>query len=113
MRKLAIGITGAVALLLAGILAWNAQATPLIGSTTLRSAASHSLVEKAACVHQGPLSRCPLGQHWNCGPQGCGCVPCPESITCPPAKPYICKRMVSGRPVYFCSPIPCPQWHRP
>jgi hypothetical protein len=27
MRKLAIGITGAAALLLAGILAWNAQAT--------------------------------------------------------------------------------------
>jgi hypothetical protein len=51
MRKLAIGITAAVALLLAGILAWNAQATPLTGATTVRPGTNSSLVEKACSCH--------------------------------------------------------------
>jgi hypothetical protein len=80
MRKLAIGITGAAALLLAGILAWNAQATPLTGSTTLYLAANQSLVEKAA-----------------------------QGITCSGSKPYLCKVWCSGRWCYYCSPAPCAQ----
>ena len=47
MRKLAIGITGAVALLLAGILAWNAEATTLTSVATAHPATNFSLVEKS------------------------------------------------------------------
>ena len=57
MRKLVIGITGAVGLLLAGIFVWNAEATPLSGSAILRSAANHSLVEKTSC-HAGKPYLC-------------------------------------------------------
>jgi hypothetical protein len=49
MRKLAIGITGAVALLLAGILAWNAEATTLTSAATAHTATNLSLVEQAGC----------------------------------------------------------------
>jgi hypothetical protein len=108
MHKVAIGIVASIALLLAGTFVWNAEATPLTGNAILRSAASHSLVEKAACVRQGAFSRCPLGQHWKGG-----CVPCSESLTCTPDKPYICKKVVYGHIYYFCSPNPCSQWHRP
>ena len=47
MRKLAVGITeGVLALTLAGILAWNAEAMTLTGAKTVHPA---SLVEKVGC----------------------------------------------------------------
>jgi hypothetical protein len=103
MRKLVIGITGAVGLLLAGIFVWNAEATPLAGSAIIRSAANYSLVEKAACVRQGPFSRCPLGQHW----QGGACVPCMQGLVCSDGTPYLCHKVVQGRLVSYCSPTRC------
>jgi hypothetical protein len=52
MRKVAIGITGAVALLLAGMLAGNAEAAPLKG-----------------CCHRAGA--------WVCG-MACGVMPAPK-----------------------------------
>jgi hypothetical protein len=102
MHKRVIGIVGAVGLLLAGIFVWNAEATPLSGSAILRSAANYSLVEKAACGHQGPFSRCPLGSHWS----GVGCVPCPvltcRAMACCPQYPHVCYTNTSPRYPYCC-----------
>jgi hypothetical protein len=58
MRKLAIGMTGAVALLLAGILAWNAQATTLTSAASAHPATNFSLVEKAGCWLPGLPGEC-------------------------------------------------------
>jgi hypothetical protein len=79
MRKLVIGTTGAVALLLAGILAWNAEATTLTGAITARPGTNYSLVEKAGCWLPGLPGECDIGKHWVCSPRGhhCRCAPCP------------------------------------
>lgn len=76
MHKLVIGITAAAALLLAGALAWNAEATTLTGAMTARPAANYSLVEKAGCWVPGD---CDVGQHKVCNRFGnrCRCAPCP------------------------------------
>jgi hypothetical protein len=58
MRKLVIGISAALALLLGGILAWNAEATPLTGATATHPATSYSLVEKAGCWLPGLPGEC-------------------------------------------------------
>jgi hypothetical protein len=47
MRKLVIGIVGAIALMLAEVLAWNAEA--LTGVAGTFPPMSHSLVERVAC----------------------------------------------------------------
>jgi hypothetical protein len=62
MRKLAIVITGAVALMLAGILAWNAEATTLTSAATVHPATHSSLVEKAGCWLPGLPGECEIGQ---------------------------------------------------
>jgi hypothetical protein len=104
MRKVSVAIAGALVLLIVGILAWNAEATPLTGATPLHSAADSSLAEKIACRRQTPFSRCPLGQHWQAG----SCVPCPGFLACPCAPGYCsctkwgvryvcCDRIVNGR----------------
>ena len=54
---LAIGITGVVALLLAGILAWNAEATTLTSAATAHPATNFSLVEKARRLATGTTGR--------------------------------------------------------
>ena len=100
MRKVSVTIAGAVVFLLVGILAWNAEATPLSGSPILHSAASSSLVEKAACRHQWPFSRCPLGQHWQAGQ----CVPCPGLVPCP-CNPGVCSCIKWGVHYVCCDRI--------
>jgi hypothetical protein len=75
MRKAVIGIVGAIALMLAGVLAWNAEATPLTGVTSTSPAMSHSLVERVACGVWGPV--CGGGRTLVCRPlRGCWCAPC-------------------------------------
>ena len=77
MRKLAIGITGAVALLLAGILAWNAEATTLTTATAAHAGTNYSLVEKAGCWLPGLPGECDIGMTHMCDRHGhCKCVPC-------------------------------------
>ena len=72
MSNLTIGFIGAVAVVLAGMLAWNAQA--LTSSTTIRPGISYSVVEKVGCRRAGAF--CPLGLHWACYEGQCKCVPC-------------------------------------
>jgi hypothetical protein len=75
MRKLVIGITVVVTLLLGGILAWNAEATTLTGATTVYPRTNFSLVEKAGCWLPG---NCNIGQYQACDRRGrCKCTPCP------------------------------------
>jgi hypothetical protein len=75
MRKLVIGMTVAASLMLAGALAWDAQATTLAGHPET----SHSLVQKAACWLPGLPGECEVGQHKVCNRFGnrCHCDRCP------------------------------------
>jgi hypothetical protein len=77
MRKVVFGLTGAVVLLVAGIFAWNAEATSLTG-TIMVHPGHYSLVEKAGCRRNGGF--CPLGLRVKCSagsqPGKCQCVPC-------------------------------------
>ena len=89
MRKLTMLIVGGIALLFVGMFAWNSDAAPLTGVTTL-PAANYSMIEKAACgPHQGFFTRCPGGEHWQAGE----CVPCAAAIYCVPMPPK-CVRLV-------------------
>jgi hypothetical protein len=75
MRKLLIGVAGAVGLLLATMLAWNAEATPLT-SATFHETTNYSLVEKTGCKRSGI---CPKGQHMRKGECiSCTLPPCPR-----------------------------------
>jgi hypothetical protein len=80
MRKVAVLLIGVSALLFFGAFAWNSDAAPLSGATTLPSL-EHSLIEKAACGRrQGIFARCPIGSHWN--GHAHQCVPCLKAWCC-------------------------------
>jgi len=76
MRKLMIALAATAAILIAGTLAWKAEAA-IWGAATI-GAAAHIVKpgEPAACF--GPGGRCRWGRHWVCGPYGrrCWCAPC-------------------------------------
>jgi len=59
MRKMVIGIAEAVAVLVVGLLTWNAEATPLTGAADVRPGTNYSLVERAGC--SGQRDACPSG----------------------------------------------------
>jgi hypothetical protein len=71
MRKVAIAFSATIAFVIAGGLAWNAQAASLAGTAP---AMNYSPVEKVACGGPGP--NCPWGRTWVCGPHRCWCAPC-------------------------------------
>ena len=84
MRKLPMGISTAIALLLTGMLAWNAGATTLTGATAAHPGASYSLVEKVGCRRSW---LCPMGEIRICSAPGvCECVPCERGLRCTPPK---------------------------
>jgi hypothetical protein len=75
MRKLAIALGVTTVMLLAGSVAWKADAaTWRSGTLNLPSAAkNYSPIETTACRGWG--RHCPRGFHWWCGVV-CRCVPC-------------------------------------
>ena len=97
MRKVAVGIIAA-AILLAGILTWNTQATALTGAIGGKSGLDHSLVKPAGCFPGDVF--CPDGKMLQCTDPGskapnCTCGDCPkeESFFCPcshPPRPNTC-----------------------
>src|SRR5512136_174175 len=91
MRRIAIGITGVVVLLLAGIFAWNAKATSLTGIVSVHPGLNYSLVEKAACGGGAFFARCEPGLRWS--GEIDQCVPC--ALICAYPK---CIRPVGGSP---------------
>jgi hypothetical protein len=76
MRKFAIALGVTAALVSAGGLAWQADATTWrSGTLNLPSAAkNYSPVEETACYGWG--QHCPPGFHWFCGPRRCWCARC-------------------------------------
>jgi len=86
MRNLTIGIATVVIPLFAGVLAWNAEATPLTG-TVMQPGVNYSLVERAGCWLPGLPGECELGQQKVCNRFGnrCHCKPCPGWY---PWRPY-------------------------
>jgi hypothetical protein len=73
MRKTATALMGVAVLMLAGLLAWSVQATPLTGG--LAPVQKSSSVIEAGC--KGPGLFCPWGRHWICPPyRTCWCAPC-------------------------------------
>jgi hypothetical protein len=74
MPNLAIGITLALALMIAGVLAWNAEATTLTSATTAHTTTSYSLLERTGCWLPG---NCDVGQYRACDRRGrCKCLQC-------------------------------------
>ena len=74
MPKWTFALIAIGALMLAGLLTWNAEATTLTGAAGQPPATNYSPVEKVGC---GGVGRCGWGYHWVCGPYGrCGCVSC-------------------------------------
>jgi hypothetical protein len=76
MRKIAITLGVAAAVLVAGGLAWKADATAVKSGTSGLPAATknYSPVEQTGCRGWGPM--CPPGWTWRCGPWKCKCRPC-------------------------------------
>ena len=75
MHKLTIALTATAVILLAGGLAWKAEATTFGSDPSLAAAAKNfSPVVKAACGAPGP--HCGPARHWVCGPRRCWCAPC-------------------------------------
>lgn len=75
MRKIAITLAAAAAVLLAGAYGFHADAT--VGSGTLGlpiAAKNFSPVDRVSCRTKGPL--CPLGYTRVCRPFKCWCARC-------------------------------------
>jgi hypothetical protein len=75
MRRFAILLTAAFALLLAGMLGFQADAT--VGSGTLglpAAAKDYSPIDTVSCRWKGPL--CPAGYTRVCRPWRCWCARC-------------------------------------
>jgi|GEM_PF-302424 hypothetical protein len=69
MRKLGLVLASLLLMLVAGLLAYKAEATPMLPSIP-----QSSPVETVACGGPGPY--CPPGRTRVCGPAGCWCAPC-------------------------------------
>ncbi len=80
MRKLAIVLTATVAMLFAGLFAWNAEATTFTGATGIGAHNYSPIVQEAGCRLNGPkvgANGCVRGTHQVCKKKtGCLCVPC-------------------------------------
>jgi hypothetical protein len=75
MRKIVILLTATFALLLAGALGFQADATVGLGTQGLPTAAkNYSPIDKVACRFSGPT--CPAGWTRVCRPFRCWCVRC-------------------------------------
>ena len=77
MRKFAVAIGLAAAVLLAGGVAWQAEAAGWrSGTLALPGAAkNYSPIDEVACRGWGRY--CPPGFHWKCRRwRGCWCAPC-------------------------------------
>jgi len=96
MRKVSIAITGAVILLLVGVLAWTADATPLAGTTGVQSG-TYSLIQKAGCNDPEDATICAEGTKVTCKarPEGtpaalrCYCESC-SARSAAQAEPIVC-----------------------
>jgi hypothetical protein len=69
MHKLGLVLASLLLMLVAGLLAFKAEATPMLPSIP-----QSSPVEAVACGGPGPY--CPPGRTRVCGPAGCWCAPC-------------------------------------
>lgn len=81
MHRAAIVLVAMAAMLFAGLLAWNAEATT-VGAAVIFGAKNYSpLVIEAGCRLNGPAVSphgCKRGTHWVCQKKvGCWCADCP------------------------------------
>jgi hypothetical protein len=83
MTSLKLVLCATAAVLVAGLIVWKAEATPLTGAVDPHALGKiHSQVELAACMFG--TTRCPAGKKWSCSvthsPKGdrkfCHCRPC-------------------------------------
>ncbi len=74
MHKSILAITIAAAILLAGSLAWKAEAAPGGGMGVLFAARDFSPVVTVACGGPGPF--CGWGRSYVCNAKKCWCAPC-------------------------------------
>ena len=76
MRKLTLSLMALAAILLAGSLAFKADAQTSRGAANITAQTQNfTPIEKAACGFRGP--HCGPRHHWVCGPHGrCWCAHC-------------------------------------
>jgi hypothetical protein len=76
MRKLVVTLVALAAILLAGSLAFKADAQTSRGAANIPAQAQNfTPIEKAACGHRG--AHCGPRHYWACGPAGrCWCHAC-------------------------------------
>jgi hypothetical protein len=76
MCKLVIILAATAAILLAGSMAFEADAQTSRGAASIPAQAQNfTPIEKAACgPHRG--AHCGWYHHWVCGPRGCWCARC-------------------------------------
>ena len=75
MRRLAIALGVSAAMLVAGGIAWKADATTWRSGTLNLPGVTknYSPIEQVGCYGWG---RCAPGFKWRCGPYRCACRPC-------------------------------------
>src|SRR5262249_1351882 len=81
MHSASMAIAGGMVLLLVGMLTWNAEATPLAGTTSLQSNTSSWIIKAKSCRENPDNDQmCEAGSGVSCTNQGgaadCKCVPC-------------------------------------
>ncbi len=78
MQKLAIVLIAMVAMLLAGLQTWNAEATTVTAAVTLGAKIYSPIVEDIACRRNSPPGKhgCTQGTHWVCQKKMCWCADC-------------------------------------
>jgi|HubBroStandDraft_6_1064221.scaffolds.fasta_scaffold1186944_1 hypothetical protein len=76
MRKIAITLAIATAVVFTGSLTLKPEAAAFEGAATIRDAAATIRPVKPAACMLFRVDRCALGFHPVCGPRRCWCAPC-------------------------------------
>ena len=78
MRKLAIVVMAMIAMLFAGLLGWNADATTVAGAVTFGAKTYSPIVQDIACRANSGVGKhgCGPGTHWVCQKKMCWCADC-------------------------------------
>jgi hypothetical protein len=79
MHKLAIILVAMIALLFAGLLTLNAQATTVTAAGTIGAKNYSPIVQQIGCRRNAPLvgaHGCARGTHWVCVKKTCWCADC-------------------------------------
>ena len=81
MHKLAIVLIAMTAMLFAGLLTWNAEATTVTAAVIFGAKTYSPIVQDIACRANSGVGKhgCGPGTHWVCQKKLCWCADCPNN----------------------------------